>query len=104
MQNQPHGERQQMRISKKEGSDFVTGNKAKTKYSKESSFFGRFCAVLGQYRIIIVVRLRRQIFRQVVQKFRRHTNVCQEIYVQDNGKDASKRAAKAPAVNCAVLP
>ncbi|MGN0655472.1 MAG: hypothetical protein ACI4KR_01640 [Ruminiclostridium sp.] len=59
---------------------------------------------LRQYRIIIVVRPRSQIFRQIVQKFRRHTNVCQEISVQDDGKDASKRAAKAPAVNCAVLP
>ena len=60
--------------------------------------------ILGQYRIIIVVRPRRQIFRQIVQKFRRHTNVCQEISVQDDGKCASKRAAKAAAVNCAVLP
>ena len=60
--------------------------------------------MLRQYRIIIVVRLRSQIFRQVVQKFRRHTNVCQEISVQDDGKDAKGRAAKAPAVNCAVLP
>ena len=29
----------------------------------------------------IAVRLRRQIFRQIIQKFRRHTNVCQEISV-----------------------
>ena len=39
--------------------------------------------LLRQYRIIIVARTRRQIFRQVVQKFCRHTNVCQEISVQE---------------------
>ena len=59
---------------------------------------------LRPHRIIIVVRLRSQIFRQIVQKFCRHTNVCQEISVQDDGKYASKRAAKATAANCAVLP
>ena len=59
---------------------------------------------LRLYRIIIAVRLRSQIFRQIVQKFCRHTNVCQEISVQDDGKYASKRAAKTAAVNCAVLP
>ena len=54
--------------------------------------------MLRQYRIIIVVRPRRQIFRQIVQKFRRHTNVCQEISVQDGGKYARGRAAKAEAL------
>ena len=59
---------------------------------------------LRQYRIIIVVRLRRQIFRQVVQIERRRAYARQAKFVQDDGKDASKRAAKALAVNCAVLP
>ena len=67
-------------------------------------FLRKILKVIGQYRIIIVVRLRSQVFRQIVQKFRRHTNVCQEISVQGDGKDASKRAAKALAANCAVLP
>ena len=38
----------------------------------------------------IVPQMRSQIFRQIVQKFRRHTTVCQEIYVQDDGKYASR--------------
>ena len=59
---------------------------------------------LRQYRIIIVVRLRSQIFRQIVQKRRRRADARQGVFVQDGGKSASKRAAKAAAVNCAVLP
>ena len=35
-------------------------------------------------------QMRSQIFRQIVQKFRRHNAVCQEIYVQDDGKSASR--------------
>ena len=37
--------------------------------------------MLRQYRIIIVVQMRSQIFRQIAQKSRRHTGVCQEIFV-----------------------
>ena len=47
-----------------------------------------------QHALVIVVRLQSQIFRQIAQKFLRHTDVFQEISVQDYGKDASKRAAK----------
>ena len=50
------------------------------------------------------MRLRRQIFRQVVQIERRRADARQAKFVQDDGKDASKRAAKALAGNCAVLP
>ena len=56
------------------------------------------------HRIIIVVRLRRQIFRQIVQWGRRKADALLGRIVQDDEKDASKRAAKAEAVNCAVLP
>ena len=59
---------------------------------------------LRQHRIIIVVRLRSQIFRQIVQIERRWADAHQAKFVQDDGKYASKRAAKALAVNCAVLP
>ena len=61
-------------------------------------------AQLRQYRIIIFVRLRRQIFRQIVQIERRQADACQAKFVQYGGKDASKRAEKALAGNCAVLP
>ena len=50
------------------------------------------------------MRLRRQIFRQIVQIERRRADARQAKFVQDDGKDASKRAAKALDVNCAVLP
>ena len=50
------------------------------------------------------MRLRRQIFRQVVQIERRRADARQAKFVQNDGKDASKRAAKALAANCAVLP
>ena len=59
---------------------------------------------LGQHRIIIVVRLRSQIFRQIVLKRRRRADARQGVLVQYDGKCASKRAAKALAGNCAVLP
>ena len=47
---------------------------------------GRF----RQYRTKIVPQMRCQIFRQIVQKFRRHTDVCRGISVQDDGKYASR--------------
>jgi hypothetical protein len=59
---------------------------------------------LRQHRTIIVVRLRSQIFRQIVQIERRQADACQAKVVQDDGKYASKRAAKALAANCSVLP
>ena len=43
-----------------------------------------------QHRIIIVVRLRRQIFRQIVQIERRRADAHQAKFVQDDGKYASK--------------
>ena len=43
-----------------------------------------------QHRTKIVRQKRCQIFRQIVQKFCRHTIVCQEIYVQDDGKEHPK--------------
>ena len=48
------------------------------------------CGVLRQYRTKIVPQMRCQIFRQIVQKFRRHTDVCRGIFVQDDGKYASR--------------
>ena len=62
----------------------------------------KFC--LRLYRIIIVVRLRSQIFRQIVYIECRQAGACQAKFAQDGGKYASKRAAKAKAVNYAVLP
>ena len=47
-------------------------------------------SVLRQYRTKIVPQMRCQIFRQIVQKFRRHTDVCRGIFVQDDGKYASR--------------
>ncbi len=37
--------------------------------------------------------MRCQIFRQIVQKFRRNTDVCRGIFVQDDGKYASRCGA-----------
>ena len=48
--------------------------------------------------------MRSQIFRQIVQIERRQAGACQAKFVQYGGKDASKRAEKALAGNCAVLP
>ena len=45
---------------------------------------------LRHHRTEIVRQMCSQIFRQIVQKFCRHTVVCQEIYVQDDGKYASR--------------
>ena len=53
-----------------------------------------------EYRTKIVRILRSQIFRQVIEKFRRHTGVCQGIF----GKDASKMRANPSGGLCAVLP
>ncbi len=79
--------------------------------------------LLRQYRIIIVVRLRTQfsatyhiflllevmfcaelVFRQIVQIKRRRADARQTKFVQYDEKYASKRATKATAGNCAVLP
>ena len=48
-----------------------------------------------QHRTEIVVQMRSQIFRQIVHKFRRHTDVCQEICVQDAGKYEGQMCHKA---------
>ena len=50
---------------------------------------------LRQHRTEIVVQMRSQIFRQIVHKFRRHTDVCQEICVQDAGKYEGQMCHKA---------
>ena len=50
------------------------------------------------------MQLRRQIFRQIAQIECRQAGACQTKSVQYGGKYASKCAAKALAVNCAVLP
>ena len=63
-----------------------------------------FFAFLRQHRTKLVLNMRRQIFRQIVQKFRRHTDVCQEISVQDDGKYVSRFSAKPSGGLCAVLP
>ena len=57
-----------------------------------------------QYRTKMVPQMRCQIFRQIVQKFRRHTDVCRGIFVQDDGKYASRCGAKPQGGLCAVLP
>ena len=59
---------------------------------------------LRQHCTEIVVQMRSEIFRQIVQKFCRHTDVCQKIYVQDAGKYANICAAKPSGALCAVLP
>ena len=48
--------------------------------------------------------MRSRIFRQIAQKFRRHTAVCQGISVQYDGKSASRLRAKPLGGLCAVLP
>ena len=63
-----------------------------------------FAVSLRQYRTKIVPQMRCQIFRQIVQKFRRHTDVCRGIFVQDDGKYASRCGAKPQGGLCAVLP
>ena len=59
---------------------------------------------LRQHRTEIAAQIRSQIFRQIVQKFCRHTDVCQGICVQDAGKYASRCATKPSGGLCAVLP
>ena len=53
-------------------------------------FFVIYGGNFRQYRTKIVRQVRSQIFRQIVRKNRRHTNVCQGFSVQYNGKDASR--------------
>ena len=59
---------------------------------------------LWQYRTILMVQMRRQIFRQSKQKFARIVAPLRRIFVTNDGKDASRCAIKATAANCAVLP
>ena len=47
-----------------------------------------------QYRTKIARKVRSQIFRQIVPKFCRHTGVCQEILVQDDGNRCKRFACK----------
>ena len=63
-----------------------------------------FISILRQHRTRIVRKMRSQIFCQIVQKFCRHTDVCQEISVLYDGKSASRLRAKPTGVPCAVLP
>jgi hypothetical protein len=58
----------------------------------------------GQHCTIIVVQLRRQIFRQIAGKAQAILCVLPSIFGRYDGKDASKCATKALAANCAVLP
>ena len=75
-----------------------------------SPAFVLFDEILGKCWLNRVCRLRRQIFRQADAAPGLHENdagildVFQVVFVQDDEIDASKRAAKALAVNCAVLP
>ena len=59
---------------------------------------------LRQYRIILSAILRRQIFRQTIQKAELILDVLASIFVKYDGKDASKIVLKRLRVNCAVLP
>ena len=47
--------------------------------------------------------MRKQIFRQGVQKFRRQAGACQGVYVRNGGKYASILCAEPSGVLCAVL-
>ena len=70
-----------------------------------TNFYKSFTSVkLRQHRTKIVPQMRCQIFRQIVQKFRRHTDVCRGIFVHDDGKYASRCGAKPQGGLCAVLP
>ena len=73
-------------------------------YAEQSTSLRDILTYFRQHRTEIVVQMRSQIFRQIVQKFCRHTDVCQKIYVQDAGKYASRCAAKPSGGLCAVLP
>ena len=59
---------------------------------------------LRQHRTILIVQMRRQIFRQTNQKDAGEMDFRQGILVQYDGKDASSCVIKATAANCAVLP
>ena len=65
---------------------------------------GKIEVHLRHYRTKIVRVLRSLIFCQAEQEFRRHTDVCQGIFGQDDGKDAGKTYAKLSGGLCAVLP
>ena len=52
--------------------------------------------LLKQYYTEIVLKMHCHIFRQIVQKFRRYTDVWQEIDVQDLGKYANRFGAGCP--------
>ena len=53
---------------------------------------------------MIVVQLRRRIFRQTIQIEKARVTPLPTKFVKIDRKDASKRATKALAGNCAVLP
>ena len=59
---------------------------------------------LRQYRTMIVVQLRRRIFRQTKQIEEARVTPLPTKFVKYDGKDASKCAIKALAVHPAVLP
>ena len=59
---------------------------------------------LRQYRTMIVVQLRRRIFRQTIQIEEARVTSLPTKVVKYDGKDASKCAIKALAVHPAVLP
>ncbi len=65
---------------------------------------GIIAAYLRHYRTVLMVRLRRQISRQTKQTPEGIVPPMPTKFVQYDGKDARKRAIKAKAVNCAVLP
>ena len=59
---------------------------------------------LRQHCTILIVQMRRQIFRQTSQKDTGRIDFRQGFLVQCDGKDASICVIKAIAANCAVLP
>ena len=59
---------------------------------------------LGKCWLNLVHILRRQIFCQLVRKRRRNTCVFQGVFVQDDGKSASKMCAKSSDAIWSVLP
>ena len=61
---------------------------------ERSMISGNFEIFLRQHRTKLVRRLRRQIFRQIVQGRRRRADARQGELVQDDGKYASKMRAK----------
>jgi len=60
--------------------------------------------LLRQYRTIMTVQIRRQIFRQTIQNEEEIVDLFRRNFVKYDGKDASICAVKALAGNCAVLP